>query len=102
MSARLRVSVAAALPDRQEVTEIELPPGATAGEAVRASGIVERFPELAGEPWRLGIWSRPCEATTALRDGDRVELYRALSADPMEQRRTRARLRPSTRSRSGS
>jgi putative ubiquitin-RnfH superfamily antitoxin RatB of RatAB toxin-antitoxin module len=97
----LRVTVAAALPGHQEVIEVELPEGATAADAARAARIGERFPQL-GAPLRLGIWSRPCEESTPLRDGDRVEAYRALRADPKEQRRARARLKPSTRSRSGS
>ena len=98
----LRVSVAVALPDRQEVVELELLEGATAAQALRESGMLGRFPELGGQSMRLGIWSRPCEPSTVLREGDRVEAYRALAADPKEQRRTRARLKPSTRSRSGS
>lgn len=98
----MRVSLAVALSQRQEVIELELPPGATVADALRAAGFPKRFPEFAGRPARLGIWSKPCDAGTMLREGDRVEAYRPLAADPMEQRRARARLKPSTRSRSGS
>jgi putative ubiquitin-RnfH superfamily antitoxin RatB of RatAB toxin-antitoxin module len=49
----------------------------------------------------VGIWSRAASLETALREGDRVELYRDLKADPKDMRRRRARLKPSTRSRSG-
>lgn len=102
MSRTLRVSVAVALPGHQEVIELDLPEGATAQEAFLASGLAGRFPELEGADLGLGIWSRSCEPSTLLREGDRVEAYRALVADPKEQRRTRARLKPSPRSRSGS
>ena len=98
----MRVSLAVALPQRPEVIELELPPGATVADALRAAGFPQRFPEFAAQPARLGIWSKPCEPGTVLREGDRVEAYRPLAADPMEQRRARARLKPSTRSRSGS
>jgi putative ubiquitin-RnfH superfamily antitoxin RatB of RatAB toxin-antitoxin module len=98
----LKVSVAIALPGRQEVLELALPDGSTAGDAVKAAGIPERFPGMQSAGLALGIWSRPCEAHTALRDGDRVELYRPLQADPKVQRRERARLKPSIRSRNGS
>jgi putative ubiquitin-RnfH superfamily antitoxin RatB of RatAB toxin-antitoxin module len=98
---RLAVSVAVALPDRQDVTAIEVEEGATVADAIAAARVVERFPELAGTPWRAGIWSKPCELGAVLRAGDRVEIYRALAADPKDQRRARARLRTSTRSRSG-
>ena len=95
----IRVAVAVALRDRQEVVELELAEGVTAGEAVRASGLAARFPEIDFERAALGIWSRPARASTPLRDGDRVEVYRALDADPKDMRRRRARLKPSPGSR---
>jgi len=98
----LRVSVAIALPDRQEVIDLELPEGATAGDAIAAARIEERFPDLDAGKFKLGIWSRPCAAEAPLREGDRVELYRPLVADAKAQRRARARVSPSSpRSRSG-
>ena len=97
----LRVSVALALPDRQEVVDLELEPGALVRDAIAASGLAQRFPEAGIGAMRTGIWSRPCAADTALRDGDRVELYRDLQVDAKAMRRARARLRTSsTRSRS--
>jgi putative ubiquitin-RnfH superfamily antitoxin RatB of RatAB toxin-antitoxin module len=98
---RLRVSVALALPDRQEVVELELQAGSLVRDAIAASGLAERFPEAGIAAMRTGIWSHPCARDTALRDGDRVELYRALQVDAKAMRRARARLKPSsTRSRS--
>lgn len=97
----MRVSVAVALPGRQEVIDLELPPGATVADAIAAARIAERFPGLDLSAMRLGIWSREAEARTRLRDADRVELYRALKADPKQQRRNRARARRASRSRSG-
>jgi len=85
----LHVSVAAALPDRQEVIELELPDGSRAGDAIAASGVLERYPELKGAA--IGVWSRPCARDAPLRQGDRVELYRPLVADPKQMRRARAR-----------
>ena len=70
--------------------ELDLDEAATAIDAVRASGLLERFPELgAGES--IGIWGRAVAPDAALRDGDRVELYRPLAIDPQEARRLRAR-----------
>lgn len=84
----LRVSVVAAMPGCQEVVEVELPEGSTVADAVAAARVVERYPELAGAA--VGIWARRCASEAVLRDGDRVELYRALIADPKQQRRARA------------
>ena len=96
----LRVLVAIALAQRQEVVEVELPDGARVADALAAARLEERFPGLEPARMALGIWSRACGLDTALRDGDRVELYRPLRADAKEMRRARAGVRPSTRSRS--
>ena len=96
----MRVTVVVALRGRQEVAEVELAPGATAAEAVAASGLAPRFPEVDFAAARLGIWSQPCARETRLRDGDRVEVYRELQADAKEMRRARV-VRPSKRARSG-
>ena len=72
-------------------TQLALAASSTAFDALRASGVFERHPELAvGEP-SVGIWGRACPLNTLLRDGDRVELYRPLAVEPQEARRRRAR-----------
>ena len=75
---------------------LDLPERATALDAIRASGLFERHPELGlGEPL-IGIWGRACAPQTVLSDGDRVEIYRPLRMDPNEARRLRARSRRGT------
>ena len=71
--------------------ELDLAAGATAIDAVRASGLLERCPELAAGGPSIGIWGRAVSPGATLRDGDRVELYRRLTMDPQEARRLRAR-----------
>ena len=97
----MRVTLAVALPDRQEVIELELAPGATVGEAIAAAELRRRFPGVDFAPMRTGIWAREAHAGARLRDGDRVELYRDLKADPKDMRRKRAKASSSSRSRSG-
>ena len=96
----IEVEVAVALPDRQEVIALALQDGATVADALEAARVRERFPDLDWSGVTYGLWSRPCAVDRLLRDGDRVEVYRPLAADPKDQRRARARLKPSTRSRS--
>lgn len=96
----MRILVAAALPSRQEVIELDLPEGASVAQAIERSGVVARFPELAGA--QAGVWGRRVSLGHALREGDRVELYRPVSADAKALRRERAALNPSRRPRSGS
>lgn len=90
----MRIQVAVADRQRQRVVELELPEGSTVADALAAAGL---------QAQSVGIWSKPCDARTLLREGDRVEVYRPLRANPREMRRARARarLKPSTRSRSG-
>ena len=94
----IRVTVAVALPARQEVIAIELAEGSTVADALAAARIAERFPGLDLASVKTGIWSLEASLATALRDSDRVEVYRPLTADPKEKRRSRA-LSSSTRSR---
>jgi uncharacterized protein len=97
----IRVQLAVAFPERQEVLELDMPEGSTVSDAIVAAKLRERFPGIDPGTFEVGIWSRVASAATVLREGDRVELYRALKADPKDARRARARLTPSTRSRSG-
>jgi hypothetical protein len=97
----VRVSVVLAMPRRQVLVELSLAQGSTAGDAVREARRAGLLPAAVGARERLGIWSKPCEESTRLREGDRVEIYRALRADAKAQRRERARIKPSNRSRSG-
>ena len=85
----MRVEVVYALPERHDVTLLELPAAATVGDALTASGIAERHPGL--DLSRVGIYGRRVTAGTTLTHGDRVEIYRPLAMDPKEARRIRAR-----------
>lgn len=89
------MTVALALPDRQEVVALLLEDGSTVADALQRSGLARRCPEVDFSAAAVGIWSRRCERSQVLRDGDRVEVYRPLKADPKEMRRRRARLKPS-------
>ena len=94
----MRIEVVYALPDGHDIVELNLAAGATAADAVKASGIAARHPEI--DPSRLGIFGRRVAGDTRLAEGDRVEIYRPLALDPKEARRERAR-RSGERRRSG-
>lgn len=84
----MRVELVYALPQQQERITLELVPGSTVLDAIEASGLLQRLPQMAFK--RAGIWGRPVSPGTILRDGDRVELYRPLIADAKKVRRARA------------
>lgn len=83
----IRVEVTHARPEQQELLALDVAEGTTAIEAIRASGINEKFPDLDIEVAKIGIFGKLCPPDRVLRPGDRVEIYRPLKADPKEVRR---------------
>ncbi len=86
----INVEVVYALPHEQALIKVKLPPGATVADAVQASGIAGKYPEIDIAKNKLGIFGKLAKADAVLRDRDRVEIYRPLIADPKEVRRKRA------------
>lgn len=87
---KMNVEVVYARRGRQELVRVQLPEGATVRQAVEASGLLEKHPELDLAQNKLGIFSKLSKPDTVLRDRDRVEIYRPLIADPKEVRKQRA------------
>lgn len=90
----IRVEVIYAEPGHVFRRALVLPAGSTVGGAVDVSGFAKAFPEVALEPDCFGVFGQRLPPIHALRDGDRVEIYRPLQADPMDARRRRARKLP--------
>ena len=89
-SAKIVVEVAYALPEKQYLQRVTLQQGATVEEAIRASGLLELRTDIDLSKNKVSIYSRPVKLADVLQDGDRVEIYRPLIADPKELRRQRA------------
>lgn len=83
--------VYAAAPHQIDRVPLRLPAGATARDALRASGLVERLGADLFDRLALGLGGRPCSVATVLREHDRLELLRPLQVDPKEARRQRYR-----------
>ena len=90
MAETINVEVVYALPERQELSSLTLPAGATVGQAIEASGFLARYPEIDITKNKLGVYAKLAKLDTVLRDRDRVEIYRPLIADPKEVRKQRA------------
>ncbi len=86
----INVEVAYALPEKQIIRAVNIDAGTTIGAAIVQSGIMMDFPDLELEEAKVGIFGKAAVMTTVLSDGDRVEIYRPLIADPKEVRRKRA------------
>ena len=86
----IEVEVAYALPERQTLLRLKVPQGTTAQQAVERSRLLERYPDLDLAGSKLGIFAKVVPPERELREGDRVEVYRPLIADPKAVRQKRA------------
>ncbi len=90
-TATVTVEVCFAQPAEVFLVTLSLPAPATLAQAVASSGVQQRYPTLDLTAAKMGVWGKLRSADALLRDGDRVEIYRPLQADPKESRRRRAR-----------
>jgi len=62
--------------------KLEVPDGSTVEQAIEHSGMLKRFPDIDLETQRVGIFGKLAKLNTPVKDGDRVEIYRDITADP--------------------
>ena len=86
----MTVEVAYALPNQQLIIPVQIAPAANADVAIQASGILAKFPEIDLNVNQIGVFGKLIKLNTPLRHLDRVEIYRALIANPKEARKQRA------------
>lgn len=87
----IKVQVCYSTPEQVTLLELQVAADATLAQAVAQSGILQKCPEIDVAVNKLGIFGKLKPADSRLRDGDRVEIYRPLIADPKEARRRRAK-----------
>jgi len=83
----MNVGVCYAEADRQVWLRLETPDGSTVEQAIRHSGILSRFPEIDLKIQKVGIFGKLVKLDAVVKEGDRVEIYRAIIADPKTVRR---------------
>lgn len=86
----MKIEVAYAEPQQQWLLEVDLPDGSAVLEAVERSGILQKCPHLSLDQLKVGVFGKITKLDRVLREGDRVELYRPLIADPKQVRAARA------------
>lgn len=86
----LDIEVAYAKPEQQWLIALQMPEQSIVQDAVEASGLLARCPEIEAHSLVVGIFGRACPLHQVLKAGDRVEIYRPLAHDPKEARRRRA------------
>jgi putative ubiquitin-RnfH superfamily antitoxin RatB of RatAB toxin-antitoxin module len=90
VSGNIVVEVVYALPQKQYLQWVMLEEGSTIEQAIQASGLLALRDDIDLSKNKVGIYSRPAKLQDIVHDGDRVEIYRPLIADPKELRRQRA------------
>jgi len=78
----MRVSIAYAVPEKQVWTDIHVVEGCTVHDAIQQSKILLRFPEINLESQKVGIFGKFCKLDSEVKEGDRIEIYRPIVADP--------------------
>ena len=86
----ISVEVVYALPEKQYQLYVKVDQGSTIEQAILKSGLLELRREIDLASNKVGIYSRPVKLDDEVHEGDRIEIYRPLIADPKELRRQRA------------
>lgn len=78
----MRISITYAEPTSQRWFELEVADDSSAEQAINQSGILKQFPEIDLKQNKIGIFGRVVKLEEPLREGDRLEIYRPITADP--------------------
>lgn len=90
MANKINIEVAYAQPEKQSLLSVVIDDGLTVEQAITESDIINLHPEIDLSVNKVGIWNRTCKLQDLVKDGDRIEVYRPLIADPKEVRKRRA------------
>lgn len=85
----MNVGVCYAQADRQTWLRLEVPEGSTIAEAIELSGVLSQYPEIDLASQKVGIFGKLAKLDAQVKEGDRVEIYRKITADPAEVQRRR-------------
>ena len=91
----LKVEVVYALLENQFVKSLDVKPDLSVVEVIKLSGVLEEFPEINLDINPVGIYSKKVTLDSVVKNGDRIEIYRALRVSPKEARRLRAKKKQS-------
>ncbi|EGV33604.1 Protein rnfH [Thiorhodococcus drewsii AZ1] len=90
MSDYLQISIAYVGASEQFQRDLEVRVGTSVEESIEQSGVLARFPEIDLGVNKIGIFGKLAKLNQVPQDGDRIEIYRPLIADPKAARKQRA------------
>lgn len=85
----MNVGVCYAEVDRQLWMRLEVPDSSTVEEAINLSGVLKLYPEINLGNQKVGIFGKVAALDTPVKEGDRVEIYRPITVDPLTVQRRR-------------
>lgn len=92
----MNIVIAYALPHQQTLEELDVPENTTVEQAIHMSHVLEKHPEIDLEVNKVGVFAKLVKLEHLLREGDRVEIYRALpdkARDPYAAEDKKSRIR---------
>jgi len=84
------IEIVYGVPNKQVLLPVSVPVGSTIAQAIAHSSMNAHFPDVDFTKSKVGVFGRAERSTTEIKAGDRIEIYRPLTADPKEMRRLRA------------
>jgi len=78
----MNVGVAYADKFKHAWLKLEVPDGSTVREAIEHSGLLKQFPDIDLDTQKVGIFGKITKLSAKVKEGDRVEIYRDITADP--------------------
>jgi uncharacterized protein len=85
----MNVGICYAEAERQLWVRLEIPDGSTVEQAIQLSGVLKQFPEIDLQKQKVGIFGKLAKLDAPVQEGDRVEIYRQITADPNQVKRRR-------------
>lgn len=78
----MNVGIAYADKFKQLWLKLEVPDNSSVREVIEHSGILRQFPEIDLDSQKVGIFGKITKLDAKVQDGERVEIYRPITADP--------------------
>ncbi len=85
----MNVGVCYAEAERQLWLRLEVPDGSTVHDAIELSGVLKQYPAIDLSKQKVGIFGKLAKLDSPVKEGDRVEIYRQITADPSQVKRRR-------------
>ncbi len=78
----MHIGVAYADKFKRTWLRLDVPEGSNLREAIEHSGLLRQYPDIDLSTQRVGIFGKLSKLDTPVNDGDRIEIYRPITADP--------------------